>query len=61
MKTTLNIDSKLLRKASVLTGITGKACLVEKGLESLIASMAAKKLAKLGGTEKQLKVIPRRR
>jgi len=31
------------------------------GLEALIAAESAKRLAKLGGTEKQLKPIPRRR
>jgi hypothetical protein len=34
---------------------------VKLGLEALIAKESAKRLAKLGGTQKQLKAIPRRR
>jgi len=35
--------------------------LVKLGLEALIARESSKRLAKLGGTEKQLKDIPRRK
>jgi hypothetical protein len=38
-----------------------KTTLVKLGLEALIAKESAKRLAKLGGTQKQLKAIPRRR
>ena len=61
MRTTLNIDDELLKKASVLTGVDEKTSLVKLGLEALIAQESAKRLAKLGGTEKGLKRIPRRR
>lgn len=61
MRTTLNIDDTLLEKASELTGIKEKTALVKRGLEALIAKESAARLAKLGGTEKQLKPIPRRR
>jgi Arc/MetJ family transcription regulator len=61
MKTTLNIEDKLLDKASQLTGIKEKTSLVRLGLEALIAVESSKRLAKLGGTEKKLDVIPRRR
>jgi len=61
MKTTLNIDDSLLNKASLLTGISEKTALVRLGLEALVASESAKRLAHLGGTEKQLKPVPRRR
>jgi len=37
MRTTLNIDDRLLDKASKLTGIKGKTALVRLGLEALIA------------------------
>ncbi|MEW6352430.1 MAG: type II toxin-antitoxin system VapB family antitoxin [Thermodesulfobacteriota bacterium] len=60
MRTTLNIDDKLIEKASELTGIKEKTTLVRLGLEALIAGESAKRLAELGGTEKQLKAIPRR-
>lgn len=61
MRTTLNLEDKLLDKASKLTGIRGKTSLVRLGLEALIARESSKRLAKLGGTEKRLKMIPRRR
>jgi Arc/MetJ family transcription regulator len=61
MRTTLNIDDDLIKKASVLTGINEKTSLVKLGLKALIAQESAKRLAKLGGTEKGLKPIPRRR
>jgi Arc/MetJ family transcription regulator len=61
MRTTLNIDDNLLKKASILTGIEEKTSLVRLGLEALIAQQSAKRLAKLGGTEKNLQHIPRRR
>jgi len=61
MKTTLNIDDVLLDKASSLTGVTEKTSLVRMGLEALIAAESAKRLAELGGTEKNLKPISRRR
>lgn len=61
MRTTLNIDDKILSKASRLTGIKQKTSLVKMGLEALIARESAKRLAQLGGTESKLKSIPRRR
>ncbi len=61
MRTTLNIDDKLLEEASKLTGVKEKTALIKKALEALIALESSKRLAKLGGTEKALKIIPRRR
>ncbi len=61
MRTTSNIEDSLLEKASELTGIKEKTTLVRLGLEASIAKESARRLAKLGGTEKQLKAIPRRR
>ena len=61
MRTTLNIDDKILEKASELTGIREKTALVRRGLEALITLESSKRLAELGGTEKDLQLIPRRR
>lgn len=61
MRTTLNIENKLIENASELTGIKEKTTLVKLGLEALIARESSKRLAKLGGTEKDLEMIPRRR
>ena len=61
MRTTLNIEDKLLNKATKLTGVSEKTSLVRLGLEALIARESGKRLAKLGGSEKKLKRVPRRR
>jgi len=61
MRTTLNIEDELLARASELTGIKEKTALVRLGLEALIAKESAKRLAALGGSEKNLEMIPRRR
>ena len=61
MRTTLNIDDDTLKRASQLTGIKEKTALVRRGLEALIAMESSKRLAKMGGTEKDLQSIPRRR
>ena len=61
MRTTLNIEDNLIIKVSRLTGIKEKTTLVKLGLEALIAMESSKRLAKLGGTERGLKMIPRRR
>ena len=61
MRTTLNIDDELLNNASRLTGVTEKTSLVRLGLQALIAKESARRLADLGGTEKRLRPVPRRR
>ncbi len=61
MRTTLNIDEKLFKKASSLTGIKEKTALLMLGLKSLISKESARRLSALGGSEKSLKNIPRRR
>lgn len=61
MRTTLNIDDKVLEAAARLTGVHEKTALVRMGLESLIAQESRKRLAALGGSEKGLKQVPRRR
>ncbi len=61
MRTTINIENKLINKASKLTGIKEKTTLVKLGLKALIARESSKRLAKLGGSEKKLEMIPRRR
>jgi Arc/MetJ family transcription regulator len=61
MRTTLNIEDNLLDQAARMTGVVEKTALVRLGLEALIARESARRLAALGGTEKKLKVPPRRR
>ena len=61
MRTTLNIDDQILNKASKLVGIKEKTALVRLGLQALIAQESSKRLADLGGTERHLQLIPRRK
>jgi Arc/MetJ family transcription regulator len=60
MRTTLILRDDLVRKASKMTGIPEKTALVHAGLEALIARAAARRLAALGGSERQME-LPRRR
>ncbi len=60
MKTTLNIDDSLLKKAIKLSGIGEKTALVRAGLQALIAQESSRRLAELGGSEKTLLPIRRR-
>ena len=61
MRTTLNLDAALVDRASRLTGIKEKTALVRAGLEALIGRASAHRLAVLGGSERSLRPIPRRR
>lgn len=61
MRTTLIIDDELLERARTLTGIHEKTALVHAGLTALIARESARRLARLGGTEKALTPVLRRR
>lgn len=61
MRTTLNIEDMLLDRAAKLTGVKEKTSLVRMGLEALIARESAMRLAVLGGTEKKLGSIRRRK
>ena len=45
MRTTLNIDSDLLKEAKKLTGVSEKTALVRLGLQALIAKESAKRMA----------------
>ena len=61
MRTTLNIDDRILRRAADITGVKEKTSLVRMGLEALVSLESARRLARLGGTEPGLHPIPRRR
>lgn len=61
MRTTLNLDDDLIRTAREMTGIEEKTALIRHALKRLIEREAARRLAALGGTEPDLRPIPRRR
>ncbi len=61
MRTTLALDDELLADAEFYTGIREKSALVREALKALVEREAARRLARLGGSEPDLKPIPRRR
>ena len=61
LRTTVNIDDELLTQAQTLTGIRERATLMRMALEALIEREAARRLARLGGTEPDIEDVPRRR
>lgn len=61
MRTTLNLDDTLVERARELTGIREKTALVHAGLEALIGRAGARRLAALGGSERAIRPIRRRR
>jgi Arc/MetJ family transcription regulator len=61
MRTTIDLDEELFKRAVEMTGITKKTQLLEEGLRALVRRQAYKHLATLGGTMKSLKAAPRRR
>ena len=60
MRTTLNIEDDIIKKASKLNGVKEKNYLVRLGMYALIARESARSLAELSGSEKSLKPVPRR-
>lgn len=61
MRTTLALDDDLVAKAEELTGLREKTPLVREALKALIERESARRLAKLGGTDAEAEVPPRRR
>ncbi len=60
MSTTLTVDDDLLAEAKRLTGLTEGTDVVREALKHLIERESARRLARLGGSEPDLKPIPRR-
>ncbi len=61
MRTTLALDDDLMAKARAYTGLTEKSALVREALKALIERESARRLARLGGSERALEAPPRRR
>ncbi|MHB1581978.1 MAG: type II toxin-antitoxin system VapB family antitoxin [Acidithiobacillus sp.] len=61
MRTTINLDDELLAQAKALCGVEERGALLKEALRALIERESARRLARLGGTEPQLRNIPRRR
>jgi Arc/MetJ family transcription regulator len=61
MRTTLALDDDLVGRAQTLTGLKEKSSLVREALKALTERESARRLARLGGSEPELKAPPRRR
>jgi len=61
MRTTVTLDDELLATAQEYTGVTEKSTLIRDALTALVQREAARRLARLGGSEPGAKPIPRRR
>jgi Arc/MetJ family transcription regulator len=61
MRTTVTLDDELFADAQDYTGIKGRSALVNAALKALVEREAARRLARLGGSQPHLKPIPRRR
>lgn len=60
MRTTLALDDELLAKAQAFTGLRQKSALIREALKALIEREAARRLARLGGSQPDLAAPPRR-
>jgi metal-responsive CopG/Arc/MetJ family transcriptional regulator len=61
MRTTVNLDDSLLERAEKLSGVKERSALLREALEALIQRESARRLARLGGSEPQLRTAARRR
>lgn len=61
MRTTVVIDDEQLAAAREFTGIRETPALVREAFNSLLEREASRRLAMLGGTQKKLRPVPRRR
>ncbi|MCW6509550.1 type II toxin-antitoxin system VapB family antitoxin [Hyphomicrobiales bacterium BP6-180914] len=60
-RTTLSLDDELLAQAEAFTGLKEKSAIVREALKALIERESARRLARLGGTEPDVEIPPRRR
>lgn len=60
MRTTLTLDDQLMARAHALSGLSEKSDVIRESLKALIARESARRLALLGGSEPQLRPVPRR-
>lgn len=61
MRTTVTLDDDLLESASQAIGVSERSVVLREALKALIERDAARRLARLGGSDPNAKVPPRRR
>ena len=60
MRTTVTLDDDLLNKAQQISGLSERSQLLREALLALVQRESAQRLARLGGTEPQLRAAARR-
>jgi Arc/MetJ family transcription regulator len=60
MRTTVTLDDELVAHAEAYTGLRERSALMREALKALIERESARRLARLGGSEPDLKPVPRR-
>ena len=61
MKFTIAIDDELFAKAKQFAGVTDESAVVREALKAMVERESARRLARMGGTQPDAKVPPRRR
>jgi hypothetical protein len=61
MRTTLTLDDELIAKARAATGSRNNTTLIRRALKLLIERESARRLARIGGSEPELRMVTRRR
>lgn len=61
MRTTVALEDDMVAKAQALAGVKEKSRLLHEALRALIERETARRLARLGGSEPDLRSPPRRR
>jgi Arc/MetJ family transcription regulator len=61
MRTTVAIDDELFAKAQEFAGVTEKSAVIREALKAFVEREAARRLARMGGTQPSAKAPPRRR
>ena len=61
MRTTVTLDDELIESAAAAIGISERSVVLREGLTALIEREAARRLARLGGSDPGAAAAPRRR
>lgn len=61
MRTTVNLDDALLKAASAAAGTNERSIVLNEALRALVERDAARRLARLGGSDPRARVPRRRR
>ena len=61
MRTTVTFDDEIFAKAQAYTGIQERSTLINEALRALVQREASRRLAKLGGSQPDFELPPRKR